>query len=630
MFAQGPVRISRDATGGRKRMTLPTSTTKTWRLLPHDSAAVERLSAALGLGPIVAQLLLNRGLNDPAEARRFLDAALTGLHPPDLLPGVTEACERILAAVRAGRRLCVYGDYDADGVTGSAILLTGLKLLGAVVDLYVPHRLEQGYGLNAEALRQIAASGVSLVVTVDCGIASLEEAAECKRLGLELIVTDHHEFKDALPDAAVLVHPRLPGTCYPFGHLSGSAVAFKLAWALAQRACGSTKVTPRFRDYLLDSVALAALGVVADVVPLHDENRILVRHGLHRLRQTTLPGLQALCAGSGLATSAPLRAADIAYKLAPRLNAAGRLGCARLVVDLLTTPREEQAVQLARYLEEQNSQRQTLERRMVSEAKKLIEEQVRGEDAALVLAHPGWHAGIVGIVAGRLVDLYARPTLMIALPPDARRSPADGTFPGGAGEQEVDTGRHVGVGSGRSIPGLALHEALRTCDDLLLSHGGHAAAAGFRVLPENIDAFRARICEFTSARFPDGSPPPTLVLDAEVPLSMLTTGLLADLDRLEPYGAENRRPLFLAGGLQVKGEPRKVGAGERHLSFRVAQQGTVLKAIAWGMAERIDELMSAAGACCLAFTPKLNDWQGWCSVDLEVVDFQPGAQARLG
>ncbi len=612
-------------------MAWSTPTMKTWQLLPHDMDAVERLAAALKMGPIVAQLLLNRGLKDPAQARRFLDPALNGLHPPELLPGVPEAAERILTAIRAGRRLCVYGDYDVDGVTGSAILLTGLKLLGASADLYVPHRLEEGYGLNAEALRQIASTGVQMVITVDCGIASLEEAAEAKRLGLELIVTDHHEYKSTLPDAAVLVHPRLPGTSYPFGYLSGSAVAFKLAWALAQRACGSPKVTPRFRDYLLESIALAALGVVADVVPLHDENRILVQHGLRRLRHTTLPGLQALSVSAGLPAGAPLRAADVGYKLAPRLNAAGRLGCARLVVDLLTTPRPEQAAQLARYLEEQNNQRQTLERRMMQDARKLIEEQDRSADAALVLAKPGWHAGIIGIVAGRLADLYGRPALMIALPPEGDTK--TDAFVSSNGEPGKEGGgRHVriGIGSGRSTAGLPLHEALRACDDLLLSHGGHAAAAGFRVLPENIDAFRARLCEFTTAHYSGGPPPPMLVLDAEVPLSMLTTGLLADLDRLEPYGAENRRPLFLAGGLQVQGEPRKVGAGERHLSFRVSQQGTVLKAIAWGMAERIEELMSAGGACCLAFTPRLNEWQGRRSVDLEVVDFQAGAQARLG
>jgi single-stranded-DNA-specific exonuclease len=595
---------------------LSTLTSKTWRLLPHDRTAVERLSSALELGPIVAQLLLNRGLSEPAQARRFLDPSLSGLHPPELLPGVTEAAERLFAAVQAGRRICVYGDYDVDGVTGSAILLNGLKLLGAAVDLYVPHRLEEGYGLNVDALRQIAASGASLVVTVDCGIASLEEAEEARRLNLDLIVTDHHELKETLPGAAVLVHPRLPGTHYPFGHLSGSAVAFKVAWALAQRACGSAKVTPRFRDYLLDSVALAALGVVADVVPLHDENRILVRYGLQRLRQTSVPGLQALCECAGLTPGAEPRASDIGYKIAPRLNAAGRLGCARLVVDLLTTPRPEQAIQLARYLEEQNSQRQTLERRMVSESRRLIEEQGRGDDAALVLAQPGWHGGIIGIVAGRVAEQYGRPALMIALP----ATDADGD------------GRHVpvGVGSGRSVPGVALHEALRACGDLLLAHGGHAAAAGFRILPENIDAFRARLCDYVAGQFPDGQPAPMLVLDAETPLSTLTLGLLADLDRLEPYGAANRRPLFLAGGLQIKGEPRKIGGGERHLSFRVAQQGVNLRAIAWNMADRAEELMSAGGACCLAFTPKLNEWQGWRSIDLEVADFQPGARARLG
>jgi single-stranded-DNA-specific exonuclease len=604
-----------------------TRTAKTWRLLPHDRTAVERVATALNLGPIGAQLLLNRGLADPAEGRRFLDAPLVGLHPPDLLPGVPEAADRLLAAAQAGRRICVYGDYDVDGVTGSAILLGVLRLVGATPDLYVPHRLEEGYGLNSDALRQIAEAGASTVVTVDCGIASLEEADEAKRLGLELIVTDHHEFKDTLPAAAVLVHPRLPGASYPFGKLSGSAVAFKLAWALAQRACGSPKVTPRFRDFLLDAVGLAALGIVADVVPLHDENRILVRHGLQRLRQTTLPGLRALCACAGLSPGAELRASDIGFKIAPRLNAAGRLGCARLVVDLLTTTKEEQALQLARYLEEQNTQRQTIERRMVSEARKMVEEQGRGDDPALVLAHAGWHAGVIGIVAGRLADMYARPALMIALPKPPPLSP-----PKLGGDKGGGEGLHarVGVGSGRSVPGFALHEALRACNDLLLGHGGHAAAAGLRILPEYIDAFRARLCDYTAAHFPAGPPTPTLTLDAEVPLSALTYGLLDDLDRLEPYGADNLRPLFLAGGLRVVGEPRKIGGGERHLSFRVSQQGTTLRAIAWSMADRAEELMSAGGACCLAFTPRLNEWQGWRSIDLEVTDFQPGAEARLG
>ena len=595
------------------RPCLTTTVTKSWRLLPHERHAVERLATALRLSPIVAQLLLNRGVASLDDARRFLDVPLAGLHAPELLPGVPEAADRILAAVKAGKRLCVYGDYDVDGVSGTAILLHCLRLAGANVDFYVPHRLEEGYGLNREALRQLAAEGKSVIITVDCGITSVAEAEEAKRLGLELIVTDHHEPKETLPDA-VLVHPRLPGTSYPFGRLSGSAVAFKLAWALAQRASGGPKVTPAFREALLDSVALAALGVVADVVPLHDENRILVRHGLHRLRQAPLPGLKALCEVSGIEAGTELRATDIGFRLAPRLNAAGRLGCARLVVDLLLTTHRQQAVDLARVLEDHNSKRQTLERRMLTEARELVEATGAHEAPAIVLASAGWHSGVIGIVASRLVDLYGRPALMIALP----------------AASAVENGHaSVGVGSGRSIPGLALNEVLKACDDLLVSHGGHAMAAGFRTRIEHIDAFRELFCAHVASHFPVGPPAPLLTLDAEAPLNMLTPGLVQDLDRLEPYGAENRKPVFLAGGLEVVGEPRRVGTPDNHLSFKVRQFNTTLKAIAFGMADRLDELMADGGACCLAFTPKINEWQGRKGIDLQVVDLQAGAHARL-
>ena len=376
--------------------------TKTWRLLPHDRSAVERLAASLQVAPVVAQLLLNRGVSAADAGRRFLDSPLNGLHPPELLPGVALAAERLYDAVKAGRRVCVYGDYDVDG-TGrhGDPLLQVLRHDGSTADFYVPHRLEEGYGLNREALRQIAAAGTRVVVTVDCGICSVEEAEEAKRLGLELIVTDHHEFRTQLPDASVLVHPRLPGTDYPFGGLSGSAVAFKVAWALARLASGGTdKVLPQFRDFLLDALALAALGVVADVVPLLDENRILVRHGLKRLRQEPSIGIRALCDAAGLSDGSDVRATDVGFKLAPRLNAAGRLGCARLVVELLTESRPERAADGARFLEEQNGKRQALERRMVAEAREMIETEGRQADPALVLARLDWHAEFFGIVAG--------------------------------------------------------------------------------------------------------------------------------------------------------------------------------------------------------------------------------------
>jgi single-stranded-DNA-specific exonuclease len=584
---------------------------KVWQLLPQDRAAIEGLGRALGISPVVAQLLLNRGLADAASARRFLDAPLNGLHPPEALPGVPEAADRLWQAVQQGRRICVYGDYDADGTAGTAILWQALRLAGSQqTDFYVPHRLDEGYGLNSNALLIIARSGASLVVTVDCGIGSLVEAEEARRLGLELIITDHHEVKDRLPEAAARVHPRLPGTAYPFGGLSGAGVAFKLAWALCKRACGSERVTPRFREFLLESVALAALGLVADVVPLQDENRIFVRHGLHRLRQAPTPGLRALLDASGLSEKRAFSADDVSFRLAPRLNAVGRLGSARLVIELLTTTSEQRALDLARFLEGQNAQRQQHERRILARARELAEEAGSDNLPALVLADADWHPGIVGIVASRLVELYGRPALLIALRPERLTNGA------------------VAQGSGRSVPGFPLHKALEACGEHLVSHGGHAAAAGFKIQPESVEAFRERFYAYAAQHFAAGLPLSRLVLDAEVPLSALTPGVVADLDRLEPYGADNRRPLFLAADLKAE-EPRRVGGGERHLSFRVRQQGRALRAIGFSMAERMEELMSADGSCSIVFTPRLNEWQGLRRVDLEVVDFQPGARPRL-
>jgi single-stranded-DNA-specific exonuclease len=557
-------------------------------------------------------------VHEAETARRFLEAPLTDLHPPAALPGAVAAAERLYQAVQQGQRICVYGDYDVDGVTGTAILWQALRLLDANVDFYVPHRLEEGYGLNAEALRQIARAGAGLVVTVDCGISALEEAAEARRLGLELIITDHHEFKQRLPDAALLVHPRLPAataaTTADSGSagLSGAGVAFKVAWALCQRACGSEKVTPRLREFLLDSVVLAALGLVADVMPLSGENRVFVRHGLRRLGKMPSLGLRALIEAAGVGAKRQLSADDISFKLAPRLNAAGRLGCARLVVELLTTPSAQRATDLARYLEGQNQQRQQLERRILAQAREMLAVEDFDRLPAIVLANPEWHPGIIGIVAGRLAERYGRPALLIAMPPDGPLA-----------------AEAVGQGSGRSVSGFALHEALARCEEHLVGHGGHAAAAGFRIGAGQVDAFRERFSACVVERFSGNPPRPRLVLDAEVPLGALTAGLLDALDKLEPYGSANRRPLFLAGGLQVVQEPKRMGAGERHISFRVRQQGTTLRAVAFGMAERLDELMSVAGQCCLAFTPRLNEWNGFRRVELEVVDLQPGARACL-
>ena len=596
---------------------------KVWHLRPCDPDATNRLASAARVSPVVAQLLLSRGVTTPDAARRFLDAPLSGLHAPEALPNVPDATDRIARAIRDGRRICVYGDYDVDGVTGTAILFTLLTKLGAKVEFHIPMRLSEGYGLNSEKLRDLAEAGVNTVVSVDCGIASLEEAEEAKRLGLELIVTDHHEMRTAadgsvlLPDAAALVHPRLPGGGYPFGGLSGAGVALKLAWAIARRASGSERVNPELRDLLLDAVGLAALGLVADVVPLQDENRILVRHGLERIAQRPSIGLRALIDAAMGANEPgkepkPVTSEDVGFRLGPRLNAAGRLGCARLAVELLTTKSPTKARELAAYLEDQNSKRQHLERKVTQEARDLLEGTDLSKLAGIVLASSDWnegHQGVVGIVAGRIVELYGRPTLVISSRKD----------------------EDLAVGSGRSVPDFPLHLALKACEAHLLGHGGHAAAAGFKLKPGNIDAFREHFNAYATAHFPGGEPPPPrLTLDAEVPLSAITSGLLKDIDKLEPYGAENPKPKFLAAGLKVEA-PRKIGGGEvqRHMDFKVRQGDTVMRCVAWGMADRMEELLSAS-ECCLAFTPKVNEWNGYRKIELQVIDFKPGSTVALG
>src|SRR6476661_3811933 len=458
--------------------TLQGRTNKRWRFQPHDAERIARLEQAAGISPIVAQLLISRGVYEAEAARTFLDAKLTGLRDPDLLPGAAEAADRIYGAVRERRKIVVYGDYDADGMTGTAILLLCLRLLGAEVSYYVPNRLEEGYGLNGDALRSLAERGASLVISVDCGIASIAEAALARDLGLELIVTDHHEFAAELPAAAVIVHPRLPGHSYPFGGLCGAGVALKVAWALCQRASEAKKVTDRLRDFLLSAVGLAALGTVADVVPLIDENRVLVRHGSNSLKHLPPLGLAMLMQVAKVHDKACLDSEDIAFCLAPRLNAAGRFGQAQLAIELMTTDSRERAEQLAEYIHQLNSSRESLERSIQLAASKQIKEQFDPDgDSALVLAGRGWHAGVIGLVAGRLAEKYHRPVVLIALD---------------------QLGVKSGVGSARSPNGLNLHAALAACSEHLLGFGGHACAAGLKIDESRIDAFRAAFCEHAS------------------------------------------------------------------------------------------------------------------------------------
>ncbi|MEM9703015.1 MAG: single-stranded-DNA-specific exonuclease RecJ, partial [Planctomycetota bacterium] len=401
-----------------------------WRFTPLDPHRVRRLCEALSILPLTAQVLIARGLDEPAKAKAFLTPSAHDLHDPERLPGVPQAADRIVAAVRAGRGVTIFGDYDVDGITSTALLVDCLRLAGANVDYVIPNR-NDGYGLNVAAVEKLHADGPDrLVVTVDCGIASVAEAERAKELGLELIVTDHHTPGETLPDAAVVVHPRRPDAAeaYPFGELCGAGVAFKLAWAVAKRLGDGQRADERFRQWLMRAIGLAALATVADLVPLTGENRTIVHVGLRSLYHRAPPGLRALLNVCGIDARQAITAEDVGFKVAPRINAAGRLDQASLAVDLLLSDDPKRCAQLAEYLNQLNETRKKTEAEVVKSAKKQAVDEGWAERPGLTLASDDWHAGVVGIAAGRVAEKFDCPAIVIAFghrgDPDLGAGPA--------------------------------------------------------------------------------------------------------------------------------------------------------------------------------------------------------------
>ncbi len=487
-------------------------------------------------------------------------------------------------------------------MTATAILVRCLRLVDAAVDWYVPHRVDEGYGLNGDALRRLAQQGAQVVVTVDCGIASLAEADLAAELGLTLIITDHHQMAERLPRAAAIVHPALPGSSYPFAGLCGAAVAFKLAWALCRRASGSQRVTERLRHYLLQAVGLAAIGTVADIVPLVDENRVLVRQGLESLRAYPTVGVAALFRQTKLHDKPQFDGEDLGYAIAPRLNAAGRLGQPEIGVELLTTEDEQRAESLASYIEELNLQRQTLERSITRAAEKQAREHYDPRrDAALVLADSDWHAGVIGIVAGRMAEKHNLPVVVVALDP---------------------LGVKPGSGSARSVPGFNLHEALAECSELLESHGGHAAAAGLKVTEANVPAFRRAFCAIAARELSGGKRTAELHVDAETALTCLTHQTVQQIESLAPFGHGNARPVLCASNVRLAEPPKRMGGAGRHLSMTFDQHGIRMRAVAFGCGDWEQELAAIDGDLSIAFRPVINRYRGRASVEIHLDDWR--------
>lgn len=576
---------------------------KNWVLKPPQPEEAARLAQSLGVSPVTAQLLLNRNQNSLEQARAFLQPSLNDLHDPWGLPDAEKAAARISEAVTRGERIVVYGDYDVDGVTATALLVKCLRLMGADVRYYVPDRMEEGYGLNENAIRQITGEGAKLIITADCGVTADVEIILARKLGADVIVTDHHEAgphgRRVIENAYAVVSALREDSAYPFKGLSGVGVAFKLAWAIGKTLSGGRRCSPEFQDFLLDAVALVSLGTIADVVPLVGENRALASYGLGGLSCSENPGLRALrrCAsvdGKGLT------AFDVAFKLAPRINAAGRLGTALKVVEMLTTDSDEKAQEIALFLTSENARRQKIQEQILTQSLAMIAAgRPLDEMSALVLASPGWHPGVVGVVASKLVERFHLPTVILCIDGDDAQ------------------------GSARSVAGLHLFDALAECDDLLRRYGGHALAAGLRLSAARIAEFRDKFLRIAAERMSPEDRIPKLALDAEVPLSSLSLSLMGELNRLEPFGQGNPVPLFAAFELKVAGQVQRMGSKGSHLGFWVRQDDTALRAVAFGRGDMADKIQSA-GLCSLAYRPNLNEYRGVKSLELRVEDIRLG------
>ncbi len=569
----------------------------------------EPLETSIGLSnlrlpPLFERILLARGLADAPSIKQFCEPKLTDLHNPALLPNADSAAERLVTAVRNDESIAIYGDYDVDGITATAILYHIIKTASpaARITTYVPHRLEEGYGVKADALRQLRAAGVDLVISVDCGITACEPAKVAREIGLDLIITDHHTpAGDGAPlPEALVVHPRLPGSDYPFGDLCGAGVAFKLAWRFATCWCNSERVSENLQIKLLDMLPLAALGTIADVMPLLGENRTITTFGLRLIRQTPLAGLRALIEASNLMDE-QIDSQKVGFILAPQLNACGRMGHAAEAVHMFTDADPEEAAVIARRLIQLNRQRQKTERGIIDEAARMAEDAGMTADdrRAIVLADPGWHQGVVGIVCSRLVERFGRPTILMQRYDDYCK------------------------GSARSINGYSIHDALAANAEYLTTYGGHDAAAGLTLKTDNLPAFAEALIEHANTNIPIEHLVPSVQIDCDTSLDELDMAVVKHIASLSPFGRANRRPVVRVRDAVLAENPRQIGSQGRHLSLKIRQdhdgRRRVIRGVWWRNGSLAVDLAPGM-RIDLAMEPKLNEWAGRVSVEAEIRD----------
>jgi len=555
-----------------------------WNLLP--TAPDERLAASGGFSPLIAQLLYNRGITEPAQLEAFIsgDKRLAG--DPSQLPDIEPAIARIYRALLSGETMAIYGDFDADGITGTAILVQGLESLGAKAVPYIPHRLTEGYGLNITALENLHKQGVSLVITVDCGITALAEVKRANRMGLDIIITDHHSTLPEMPPAVATINPKRADSSYAFSELTGAGVALKLLQALFQNLGKEERL-----GELMD---LAAIGTIADMAPLSGENRYLVKEGLKLMNTTPRLGLGEIISQAGL-TPGSLSAESISWTIAPRLNAAGRLAHAMTSYKLLMTESPQEARDLAIWLEEKNTERQKLTTKVLAIAREQIVAQ--GISPLLVAADKDYPLGIAGLIAGRLAEEFYRPAIV------------------------VRTGETVSSGSGRSIPEFNIIKALTECSELLSHFGGHSQAAGFTLPTENLPHLQEHLSRLATAQLADADLRPQLDIDAEVALPDLSGDTFNTIQQLAPFGRGNPSPTFLSHRAEAV-DCRTMGNGAQHLRLKLRQGGTVWDGVGFRLGRYLAEISPRLD---IVYNLEIDHWGGKERLRLNLIDFAPPA-----
>ncbi len=558
-----------------------------WRISPEvDLSSAAKLSQDAQLPLVVSKILIQRGINSLEQAQKFLAPNFSDLQDPFFLSDCQKAAERIILALRNKERIMLFGDYDVDGITATALVYLSLSHLGGEVSYYLPHRLLEGYGLSKEGIKEAQKRGASLIISVDCGMTAVEEADFAKESGIDLIITDHHEPQEKSPNAYAVINPKLND--YPGGELSGVGVAFKLI-------CGIYRKLSLDEKELIRHLDLVALGTAADIVPLTKENRILAKLGLEQLERTEKFGIQDLILNSGL-EGRKLSPSQVVFGLAPRINAVGRLGDAQCAIKLLSTNDPKEASQLALFLEMENRRRREIDERTMKEALEMAEREVKADDKVIVLSKENWHPGIVGIIAARIAEIYYRPTVLLAV---------DG--------QEAK-------GSARSIPPFHLFEALHKCQEVLIRFGGHRQAAGLALPKKNLASFKEKLKEVASQKLTDEDLVPQLSIDCEVDLEEIVQELATYLEQLAPFGPGNMRPVLVTRNLENFEQPSVIG--NNHLKLRIRQNQKMLDGIAFGQGDWIKPLSARNVKYDLAYVLENNNWNGNTNLQLKVKDIK--------